>query len=422
MGRFGNICRPSTPTLSAGFALDSCIAVGLRRTRERIGTCPSTGYGFTSVGSSSCHVWTDPNPPHAVLKRAGQGMLAPGSLKSFSCFGIVAPPAYRGPNRVQPRRGDIKQFSLCKISGPEPDTLCNPEGGGATSNNSALKLITGIVHMLKIGLDIGTGFVKCMSDYGPVRFPSIYAKRIHGSWTDTTTEAVGAKAQSMLDTMGTTAIAPIYRGKPDSRYQKQVELLIKEAVRQVRVLAKAPADSDDKIRIVVGLPYHAFKYRESISKTVRKALNAEKCTVVAQASGTLVDLGRDSGIVVSIGQGTTEIVVIDGFEVIDGDSSRWASDFVTKKIGRFAHLDPDILNRNQDICKKYSKILAENLIREICDMADNYGRRYPLAVSGGGLLLPGMRDEITAGLKEFKLQIPTDPVMSNARGLYSLAE
>ena len=63
--------------------------------------------------------------------------------------------------------------------------------------------------MLKIGLDIETGFVKCMSDYVPVRFPSIYAKRIHGSWTDTTTEVGGAKAQSMLDTMGTTAIAPI---------------------------------------------------------------------------------------------------------------------------------------------------------------------------------------------------------------------
>ena len=48
----------------------------------------------------------------------------------------------------------------------------------------------------------------------------IYAKRIHGIWTDKITEAVSAKAQSMLETMGATSITPIYRGKPDSRYQK----------------------------------------------------------------------------------------------------------------------------------------------------------------------------------------------------------
>jgi len=62
--------------------------------------------------------------------------------------------------------------------------------------------------------------------------------------------------------------------------------------------------------------------------------------------------------VVSIGQGTTEIVVIDDMEIIDGESSRWASDFVTRKIGRYAHLDTDLLHRNQDVCQRYSRIMA----------------------------------------------------------------
>ncbi len=157
-------------------------------------------------------------------------------------------------------------------------------------------------------------------------------------------------------------------------------------------------------------------------RLVKKTLGAEKCIVVAQASGTLVDLGRESGIVVSIGQGTTEIIVIDDLEVIDGESSGWASGFVTKKIGKFAHLDIPRLVRNHDVCKPYSKIMAENLVREICEVSENYDNRYPIALSGGGLLIPGMNDVLLSGLKKFKVMIPDDPVMSNARGLYKMAD
>lgn len=276
--------------------------------------------------------------------------------------------------------------------------------------------------MLKIGLDLGTGFVKCVSDYGHIRFPSVYTKRIHGHWTEKITEAVGHRAQDMLTTMGTSAISPISRGRPDSRYHKQVELLVKESVDAVCRLAKTPIDPESKIRIVVGLPYHAFGYRDAISRLVKKSINAETCTVVAQASGTLVDLGRDSAIVVSIGQGTTEIVVIDDLEVIDGESSGWASDFVTKKLGKFAHLDLELLNKHQDVCRRYSRIMADNLVREISDMSAQYGNKYSIAVSGGGLLLPGLNSELLSGLKKFKVLIPDDPVMSNAKGLYKLVE
>ena len=275
--------------------------------------------------------------------------------------------------------------------------------------------------MLKMGLDIGTGFVKCVSDYGRVRFPSIYVKRTHGSWTGRVSEAVGNEAMQMLDTMGAAAIRPITRGRPDPRYQKQVELLVAESLRQIRKSSKSPIGPDEKIRIVVGLPYYASDQKDAVTRMVRKTLNAEKCTVVAQASGTLVDLDKSSGMVVSIGQGTTEIIVIDDYEVIDGDSSRWASDFVTRKLGKFAHLDTAGMGQNVDTCRRYSRILATNIVREVCDTAETYGNRYPIALSGGGLLIPGLHDELLGGLKGFKVLIPDDPVMSNAVGLYKMA-
>ena len=276
--------------------------------------------------------------------------------------------------------------------------------------------------MLKIGLDIGTGFVKCVSDYGSVRFPSVYVRRIHGHWTDKAVEAVGTKAQMMLSTMGVTAISPICRGRPDSRYHKQVELLPNETIQQVSKLAKTPVDPEGKISIVVGLPYHAFGYRDAMTKMIKRIFNVERCAVVAQASSTLVDLGQESAMVVSIGQGTTEIVVIDDMEVIDGESSRWASDFVTRKIGRYAHLDTDLLHRNHDVCHRYARIMAENLSREIRDMSGRYNNQYTIALSGGGLLIPGMQERMAAKLKGFKVVVPDDPVMSNANGIYKLVE
>ncbi len=276
--------------------------------------------------------------------------------------------------------------------------------------------------MLKMGLDLGTGFVKCVSDYGSVRFPSIYVKRVHGSWTNKVTEAVGTDAVQMINTMGTSAIKPINRGRPDSRHSHPLELLIKETVHRVYGLVHKKPDPSEKIKMVVGLPYYAFNDRDMVVRMIKKCVNLEGCDVVAQASGTLIDLNRKSGIIISIGQGTTEIVVIDDLEVIDGHSSGWASDFVTKKIGPFAHLDVSCIMDEADTCKRYSKILAENLAREVFEVSENYNNKYDIALSGGGLLLPGVNGYLTSNLKKFKMLIPDDPVMSNARGLYKLAK
>ncbi len=281
--------------------------------------------------------------------------------------------------------------------------------------------------MLKIGLDLGTGFVKCVSNYCSVRFPSLYVRRTHGDWASVAgREAVGDKALRMLRTAGTATIRPIVRGRPDPRYQKQVEMLVRESVDRIRIGAGREADGGDshELRIAVGLPYEASDYRDSIAKIVRRAVGtaAGEYAVVAQAVGTLVDLGMSSGLVVSVGQGTTEIVVIDDNEVIDGESSGWASSFITAKVGKFAHLDTDLLLRRRDTCKKYAKVLAENLATEIADKAAEYGNSYDVALSGGGLFIPGVRDELESRLKQFRIMVPDDPVMSNAAGLYKLVE
>lgn len=272
--------------------------------------------------------------------------------------------------------------------------------------------------MVKIGLDIGTGFVKCVSDHGSFRFPSLYARRINGQWTSAVSEAVGDKAAQMLRTRGTTAISPICQGRPQKRYQKQVRLLVAEAIDRVYKMVQAPAE---KARIVVGLPYEAASVKGALTRLISQESRVERCDVVAQAVGTLVGMHRRTGMVVSIGQGTSEILVVEDNKILDGRSLEWASEFITLKIGRFAHLDTKLLAQHRDVCSRYAKALAENLAAEVADMASAHGYGQEIIVSGGGILIPRVRQELAGRLKGFKLAIPEDPVMSNAVGIYKLA-
>lgn len=274
--------------------------------------------------------------------------------------------------------------------------------------------------MMRLGLDIGTGFVKGVCDHGSFLFPSICVRRNGGDWTNKTIEKVGDEAARIVDTSGVTAIRPIHRGKPDAKYQKQVELLIQEAVRQAYKLNDKKPNPEDKLRIIVGLPYHAFKDRDYILRIIKKTLPVEYCSVIAQATGTMVDLGKKNGIVVSIGQGTTEIVAMEDFEIVDGESSPWASDFVTKKIGKFAHLNTLKVLDHSDTCRKYSKILADNLAKEITEMSANHNNQHEIILSGGGMKLPGLKDELVSNLKNFKIFLHTNPSMSNALGMYKM--
>lgn len=271
--------------------------------------------------------------------------------------------------------------------------------------------------MVKIGLDLGTGFVKCVSDYGRFRFPSLYVKRIHGVWTDSVSEAIGYKALHLLGTRGAAATSPIRKGRPDTRHQKQIEMLIHEAINRVYHTMQNNAQ---KARIVVGLPYEAADCKGTISRLIGKMDRVEKCDIVAQAAGTLVDMDLSAGIIVSIGQGTSEIVLVEDNRVIDGESSEWASEFVTRKIGKFAHLDTKSLVQHKAVCAKYAKILAENLAPQISDMSESHGGGHRIVLSGGGILIPKVREELVSRLKGFKTAIPDDPVMSNASGLYKL--
>ena len=50
--------------------------------------------------------------------------------------------------------------------------------------------------------------------------------------------------------------------------------------------------------------------------------------------------------------------------------------FRDKKIGKYIHLNVDLLYKNPDACQKYASGAAESLAREIRDMFRQYDERY----------------------------------------------
>ena len=70
--------------------------------------------------------------------------------------------------------------------------------------------------MLSIGLDIGTGFVKCVSDTKKIKFPSLYAYKWIEEWNKAKklVEAVGYDAVELSVDPDVIVIKPVMLGRP----------------------------------------------------------------------------------------------------------------------------------------------------------------------------------------------------------------
>jgi len=278
--------------------------------------------------------------------------------------------------------------------------------------------------MISIGLDFGTGFVKCVSDFGKIRFPSLYASKSvseFSSGKQSLLEFVGWGASKRLGQKNFTFVSPIKKGRPLERYQYHLGLLTEEAITKTFALNKTISKSDN-ISLVVGLPYHGKMDVPFLKKNIQKTINPKNFTIVPQALGTLLDVGLKEGLVVNVGQGTTELIVFDGLSAIDGKSVLTASSMITDEISEFSYLSQDELNHNKIICEKFAKQLVDSLYNSIIDYVDEYNKKDSIILAGGGMMIPGVKKYFLETLKDYDVKIPTDPVFSNANGLHKFAK
>lgn len=281
--------------------------------------------------------------------------------------------------------------------------------------------------MVSIGLDVGTGFVKCVSDYGSVIFPSLFAYRDTGKWEDSQgrIEAVGKQAREFSKYPDAVIIRPVSEGRPID--ERGFEALVSEAINRVCSIKLnykniVDGERDSEIGIIVGLPYDARKDKSRLRKIITKRIHPKKCGVVPQALGTLIDMNKKDAIIMSIGQGTTEIVAFDDSAPVFGTSISQATDFITLGLGEFSYLQASIFTKHKpEIRKNVAKltdILSNKLIGFMSQLDDK--SHYDVIVSGGGIMIPGMKESLERKLGR-KIEIPKIPIMSNAVGLYRLA-
>ncbi len=156
--------------------------------------------------------------------------------------------------------------------------------------------------MISIGLDLGTGFVKCISYFGKIRFPSLYASKIVSEFSSEKKyllEYLGWKASKRLGQKNFEFVTPIKKGRPIERYQHHIGLLVDAAVMQTFTLNKGITTSDE-ISLTVGLPFYGKTDVPFLKKSIQKIINPKILTILPQAFGTLIDVDMTSGLVVNI--------------------------------------------------------------------------------------------------------------------------
>ena len=278
--------------------------------------------------------------------------------------------------------------------------------------------------MISIGLDLGTGFVKCISDFGKIRFPSLYANKTVSEFSSEkkyNLEYIGWDAAKRLGQKNFEFVTPIKKGRPIERYQHHIGLLVDAAVKQSFALSRGIATSDE-ISLTVGLPFHGKTDVSFLKKSIQKTINPKILSIVPQAFGTLVDVDMTGGLVINIGQGTTEFVVFENMLPIDGKSVLTASSMITEEISEFSYLKIEQLQNNQALCEKFAKQLVGSLHNSIIDFVDEYDQKDSIIIAGGGVMIPGVRKNLAETLKDYTIKIPPDPGYSNANGLYKSAK
>ncbi|MGB9002720.1 MAG: hypothetical protein WCC52_02820, partial [Nitrosotalea sp.] len=274
------------------------------------------------------------------------------------------------------------------------------------------------VTMISIGLDIGTAFVKCVTDTKKeqpavsvtprprtafvkcvtdtkkVKFPSLYAYKLVHEWDKKgkMVEGIGEEAVQLSQDPDTILIRPVMLGRPV--HEEAFARLVRHAVSLSAENKDAIGSEPESMAFAIGLPYDAVAHRGTIQKMIARLYRPKACDVVPQVLGTLVDADKSSGIVMSIGQGTTEIVAFVNNKAIRGISVHHAVGYISSRLGgggEMAYLDDAIYESPKTT--QLVAMLADLLLNKL-DIIRQDLEKLPVIVSGGGILVPGMQDAV----------------------------
>ncbi len=284
----------------------------------------------------------------------------------------------------------------------------NPKISSGLLNSVPLNNMAYENHDDVVAIDAGTGFVKCVSAHMRASFPSIYGTRKMTRWEDPregTVEAVGYEAVKMSTYPDTVLVRAVLEGRIVE--EKAFVALIREAVR------KLGCERDlGLLLVVMGLPYGAAQQKQYLEKLVERSLKPRRVLVIPQSIGTLLSEDARTGMVLSIGQGTTELVLFEDLKPISGTSIPQACDYLYEDLAYLEH-------EKNTADKKRVDALTTILANKLAVFKTKLNKEYDIYVSGGGALVEGLCESLQSKVQE-SLRIAKDLAYSNATGLYKL--
>ncbi|ADB58677.1 rod shape-determining protein [Archaeoglobus profundus] len=298
-----------------------------------------------------------------------------------------------------------------------------------------------------IGLDVGTNLTKATNDgSNVVVFPSLVVYGEEKDWSlkgETKKVYIGEEAMIVSQTMeNVEVLRPLHEGR--IMHQSYIEIA-RYAVEKLGGKAEV---------IATGLPVKSSKKeREEVSNSLRKALNCD-VILLPQPVGSLIHMGKKTGVCVDIGFGTTDVVVLFDMEYLKGDTMLVGIDDIygslelfirnefgisitpeemakllleEKEVGRIRG-GKRIVVRKEDVMQSYEEIVrgwVDRVASRVKMLLEGLSTSIVenLVLTGGGSLLPMVYDEFQREFEEIANVVrPDDPITANAKGFYKLAK
>jgi rod shape-determining protein MreB len=298
-----------------------------------------------------------------------------------------------------------------------------------------------------IGLDVGTNLTKATKDGNNVIvFPSLVVYGEEKDWSlkgETKKVYIGEEAMVVSQTMeNVEVLRPLHEGRV--MHQSYIEIA-RYAVDKLKGKAEV---------IATGLPVKSSKKeREDVSNSLRKALNCE-VILLPQPVGSLIHMGKKTGVCVDIGFGTTDVVVLFDMEYLKGDTMLVGVDDIYSSLELFIRnefgisITPEemakllldgkevgrirggkrIVVRREDVMQSYEEIVkgwVDRVASRVKMLLEGLSTSIVenLVLTGGGSLLPMVYEEFQREFEDIASVVrPDDPITANAKGFYKLAK
>ncbi|MEM2962826.1 MAG: rod shape-determining protein, partial [Candidatus Bathyarchaeia archaeon] len=300
--------------------------------------------------------------------------------------------------------------------------------------------------MPNLGLDVGTGYCKAYTSNGRVMFPSLVLMRERNVWNRIKRRPmilVGEEAEEAINERG-RIIRPISEGR--ILHEEAYTILVKDALDRLRL-------KPEETRAVAGtLSRVTEEELNKLGDLLENSVGLAGVQIYPASLGTLISMGLESGIILDIGEGATNLLAVEDREIVDFSTTIVAVDTVLNAVKARLSTEFTVDLRMEEVrllaismkdkIKKYTaagvKDLTADEIKEMVRRESLYfaeeiaemlrtilkkastGMLENIVMTGGGTYF--FDEPLRSLLPEISFKKPPDPSFANAEGLYKIAE